>query len=434
MRKFLLVFSLVLAICLVSFSYAAPKTRKITYLTPETDPSSVATDNSIIKDFEKANPGVKVILTHANLEDVLPKLSAMLRSGTAPDVAYLSPRYVPDLVEQKFLSPMADVYKKLGDIPRRLVTPNKENKIYDIPAATESMVLYYRKDLFQKYGIQVPKTTDEWLEAAKALTLDTNGDGKIDQYGMALDGGPSDIYGCYMQFLWGMGGDAFDKKNRVTIDSPLAVDALKYVCEMAKYCPPGVTNTSMSDKAIMFAKGIVAMTKFPGRMMANIDRYNPELRDKVAIAPAPVGLKAKEPLVKATINDFVVFKTTKNRTLAKKFVEFYMSDKEYFKFLTASVPGHSLPVRKKWLNNKAYFEYPAIKRWSNIVKESMNYAYEYGTDYQFRNGGVVNPYAGRAVSSPVFTNELSKAVSGQKSSEQALKTVAKSWREMFNIK
>jgi ABC-type glycerol-3-phosphate transport system substrate-binding protein len=69
------------------------------------------------------------------LEDVLPKLSAMLRAGTAPDVAWLSPRYMTSLVEQKFLVPMDDVFKKLGDIPRRLVTPNKEGEIYDIPAA-----------------------------------------------------------------------------------------------------------------------------------------------------------------------------------------------------------------------------------------------------------------------------------------------------------
>ncbi len=433
MKKFALILFLVSVLCLTS--YAAPKNKTITYLTPETDPSSVKVDNEIISAFEKANPGVKVILSHADLEQVLPKLSAMLRAGTAPDVAFLSPRYVPGLVEQKFLVELADVYKKLGDIPRKLITPNQEGKIYDIPAATESRLVYYRKDLFEKAGISVPKTMDEWMKAAKALTVDTDGDGKIDQWGMGLELSTSTIYNVYMQLLWSFGGDAFNKDKKITIDSPVGVEALQYMCDMTKYCPPGALNVDNSDLAIMFAKGLVAMVRLPGRMMFNIDRYNPQLRDKVDVMLGPVAQGVKQPFVKATINDFVVFKTktSRNTALAKKFVEFYMSDQQYYKFLTAAVPGHSLPVRTGWLNNKAYFENPDIARWNDVVKKSMKWAYEYGTDYQFRNDGMVIPYEGRALVDPTFWSELHKAVSGQVTSEQALKNTAKAWREKYGI-
>ncbi len=427
-------FSVIALTCLMSVSLWAAGPQKITYLTPETDPSSVATDNSIIAAFQKANPGVEVILSHADLEEVLPKLSAMLRAGTAPDVAFLSPRYVAGLVDQGFLVQLDDVYQHLGDIPRNFLTPTKDGKIYDIPAATESKILYYRKDLLEKAGIAVPKTNEEYLAAAKALTVDTDGDGKINQWGLGIALSPSNVTGEFLNSLWAFGAEAFDKNNNVTIDSPQAIQALQYLCEQTKYCPPGVANVGMSDVGIMFSKGIVAMTRYPGRLMSTIDRYNPDLRTKVDIAPGPVAASVKIPLVKATINDFVVFRTSKNSDIAKKFIEFYMSNEQYFKFLTAAVPGHSLPVRQGWLNNKAYFEYPDIARWGDIVKKSMDYAYKYGTDFQFRNGGAINPYFGRAIAAPVYSDELSKAITGQVTPEQALRTIAKSWRDSFGLK
>jgi multiple sugar transport system substrate-binding protein len=433
MKKVVWVMLLVLTICITG--YAAPKKKVITYLSPETDPTSVAVDEAIIRDFEKAHPNVKVELAHANLEDVLPKLSAMLRAGTAPDLAFSSPRYVPALSDQGFLVQLDDVYKELGDIPRKFVTPTKTGKIYDIPASMESMLLYYRTDLFKKAEIKPPTTFTEWLEAAKALTKDTNGDGKIDQWGMSINGGIPENYFTFSSLLWANGGDYFDKNNHVTIDSPQAIEALNFWRKMAKYCPPGVANTRWSDEGIQFAKEMTAMIRYPGRILLNIDRYNPNFKpSNIGIVPTPVGPSGKKPIVKITINDFVVFKTSHNPAIAKKFIIFYMSDQQYLRFLTTAVPGHSLSVRSKWQNNKAYYDAPAIKRWKPVIKQSIDYAFKYGTDFQLRNSGKINPYFGLAVSDPTLTTQLNNFMAGQITAEQALKTVAKTWRERFNLK
>ena len=50
--------------------------------------------------------------------------------------------------------------------------------------------MYYNKDMFDKYKLPYPDETWDWdkyLEVAKKLTLDTNGDGQIDQWGTTLD-------------------------------------------------------------------------------------------------------------------------------------------------------------------------------------------------------------------------------------------------------
>jgi multiple sugar transport system substrate-binding protein len=59
-------------------------------------------------------------------------------------------------------------------------------KIYGIPSVASTRVLVYRNDLLQQAGLSVPKTWQDLRTAAKAMTKDTNGDGKIDVYGFAF--------------------------------------------------------------------------------------------------------------------------------------------------------------------------------------------------------------------------------------------------------
>jgi multiple sugar transport system substrate-binding protein len=404
----------------------------ITYLTPETDPTSIAVDREIIRRFEEANPGVKISLSHANLEDVLPKIAAQLRAGTAPDVAFFSPRYVAGLAEQGFLLTLEDVYESLGDVPRRFITPTMDGKIYDIPISTESMGLYYRTDLFDAAGLQPPTTFEEWLEAARILTQDTDGDGRVDQYGIALVGGIPENYFAFTPILWANGGDYFDENNNIVFDSEEAIEALEFWGELSKFAPPGVSNTRWSDAAVQFSQGICAMIAYPGRILTNIERYNPEIEGKLGFAPIPAGPSADETVIKATINNFVVFKGTKHPELAKKFIEFYLAEEQYLEFLTSSVPGHALPVRSGWLENEEFFESPQIKKNQEIIKKAMGLVLEKGIDFQFRHD-TVNPYLGQALADPLLSQEINNCLSGRATAEKALKTVAEQWRDMFGI-
>lgn len=432
MKKRSLFCLLMLVLIFAVQSMAAPV--KITFLSPETDPISIAADKEIIAAFEKTHPGIKVELTHANLNDVLPKLSAMLRAGTAPDVAYSSPKFVQPLVEQGYLVEMADVFEKLGDIPEKFVTINSEKKIYDIPASQEARLLYYRKDLFEAAGIKPPKTFDEWVVAAKALTKDTDGDGKIDQYGISLTGAPPEVSYDISCLFWANGAELFDADLNVVIDSPQAAETLRYVAKLKEYCPPGVANTTYKDLAVNFANGLVAMAIYPGRMMLNIDRYNPELGPKVGVISLPVGPSGKTTLTHTAINNFIVFNSSKNVEAAKAFVLFYLQDEQYIKFLTGSAPGHSLPVRDGWLNNPDYFNHPSIAKWETVIKASMEYSFKYGTDFHLRHPGVVDPYVGKATADPVYNREMNKFFAGETTPEKALKAVANAWRDLFGIK
>ncbi|MGI6558382.1 MAG: ABC transporter substrate-binding protein [Limnochordia bacterium] len=97
-------------------------------------------------------------------------------------------------------------------------------------------VLWYRKDLFEEKGLDVPKTWSEWLHAAKELTIDTDGDGKPDIYGMLqylYDTEPQAI----TNLMYTSGASTFDENGNVAINSPAMKASVDFLKEIWKSTP-----------------------------------------------------------------------------------------------------------------------------------------------------------------------------------------------------
>ncbi len=61
-----------------------------------------------------------------------------------------------------------------------------EKKVIGLPVRFGARVLFYRKDHYKQLGLSLPKTADEYLNNARKLTRDLDGDGKPDVYGSAI--------------------------------------------------------------------------------------------------------------------------------------------------------------------------------------------------------------------------------------------------------
>lgn len=81
------------------------------------------------------------------------------------------------------------------------------NHIYGLPVRTHAFVLFYRKDVFQKLGLAMPKTWDDVLADGKTIKAKTNMAGIANYY--AVSAGQA-LY-PWALMLWGEGGDFFDK-------------------------------------------------------------------------------------------------------------------------------------------------------------------------------------------------------------------------------
>ena len=98
-----------------------------------------------------------------------------------------------------------------------------------LPQNISSLVVYYNKDLFRKAGIAEPETGwtwDDMIEKAKALTVDADGDGKTEQYGLGVEASLIRL----APFVWSNGGELVDddeKPTRFTLDTPEALGAMR---------------------------------------------------------------------------------------------------------------------------------------------------------------------------------------------------------------
>ncbi|MBU5445442.1 extracellular solute-binding protein [Paenibacillus sp. MSJ-34] len=113
-------------------------------------------------------------------------------------------------------------------------------------------------DLFEKYGLQVPKTYDELMNAAKTIHEQTNGE----IAGITLRGeqGIQNVY-VWSTFLWGFGGQWLNEQGKSDIASPEAVKALEFYRELlTKYGPTGVANFGWQENRLLFQQGKAAMT------------------------------------------------------------------------------------------------------------------------------------------------------------------------------
>ncbi len=133
---------------------------------------------TLIPKYEKQT-GVKINLENYEENQLTQKLTVEFASGTSTiDVFMTRPLPEGKLFAKYKYYEFLDGYLKnktpdswnWKDFPASTVNAvTFQNSIYAVPIVTEWETLLYRKDLFQKAGIAVPKNLAELMAAAKAL-------------------------------------------------------------------------------------------------------------------------------------------------------------------------------------------------------------------------------------------------------------------------
>src|SRR6266853_252894 len=129
----------------------------------------------------------------------------------------------PDLVESDF-SAAGLQYAK-----------NDKGQMLSLPWSVDYFILYYNKELFQKKGIEIPKTLDEMVLAAEKLT-----DPKEGTFGFVGRGLRNANMTLWTNFFLNYGGEFLDAKGNILTDGPEAIEATKlYQRLLTKVAPAG---------------------------------------------------------------------------------------------------------------------------------------------------------------------------------------------------
>ena len=122
---------------------------------------------------DNPNIQVKVKETPAGNAGTYQNMFNALKAGNAPDLAQIEFDSLPSFRLQDGLTDIApcgaaDAQGQFIDWTWQQVSFGEE-AAYAVPQDTGPMAMYYRKDLFEKYGIEVPKTWEEYAAAARKV-------------------------------------------------------------------------------------------------------------------------------------------------------------------------------------------------------------------------------------------------------------------------
>lgn len=131
------------------------------------------------------------------------------------------------------------------------------------------LTLVYNRKLLP----EPPQSTDEMIEQGRRLTLDKDGDGKVDQWGIVWNF--TEPY-FFIPWLSGFGGWVFDEAGQPSLNTPAAVEAFRFVKALRddyRIIPPDC-DYSMAD--VLFKEGRAAMLvngpwSWPGYAQAGVD-------------------------------------------------------------------------------------------------------------------------------------------------------------------
>ncbi|WP_311212431.1 MULTISPECIES: extracellular solute-binding protein [unclassified Arthrobacter] len=173
--------------------------------------------DKVVELWNEKNPTIHVTVNKQDGGDpAVTKLLTAVKAGSgAPDLIQAEYQKIPTLVAADALADLSgtaanDTKSHFPEGVWNSVTLGSE-ALYSVPQDTGPMVFYYRADIFEKLGIAVPTTWDEYAAAAKAVhaadpeaylgTFSSNDAGWFT--GMAQQAGAS---------WWGVDGDAWNVK------------------------------------------------------------------------------------------------------------------------------------------------------------------------------------------------------------------------------
>ncbi len=228
----------------------------------------------ILKQFTKET-GIKVevdALPYLKLRDR--QLVEMSKSRGEYDIVSWVVMWKGEYVNKGLLTPLSQMYTNASlidpdydfdDLPKKLVEngsivggekgylPGITGGLYGIPFEAETSILAYRKDIFEKYGIAVPKTYDDMRAVMNKL------------YSLGIPALTSrgktghQVTAAYLLHLAPMGGRIFDDNWNPIVNSKESVAAAEFMRLVAKTGPRGIATFGFGEATAAFLQGDAAM-------------------------------------------------------------------------------------------------------------------------------------------------------------------------------
>ena len=286
---------LILALLISTAGVLALSKTKLTYVSILPSPERKAIMTDILSKFEEQNPDIDVEFRGVPWDQAHQKLLTTISAGNPPDIQVAAEVWVPELGAMNGLIDLEPYFEDWEFSDEYLEITKEGMKIYadkalNIPYGYYVRTLFYRKDIFEEQGLEVPETFDEFLEVAKKLTDKEEG-----VYGMSLRGARGAFYPIP---VWGFGAlgtnQFFDDDGNWNLAKPEAIEGVEFYADLYRehgVAPEGAINWGFNELISNFNAGVTRMyINDQPTLNTVLDRLGP---DKVGTAKVPKGPSGK---------------------------------------------------------------------------------------------------------------------------------------------
>ena len=324
---------------------------------PPLDDATEKNWGDLLKDWEKEND-CKVNLTVIPWDKYEETYTTALNSGEGPDVGYmyneLFPTYIDAGAVEDMSSYVTDEDKKEY---KYLSNGNMMDGQYGWPLVTGvPFVLYYNEDILNALGEKAPETWDDFARICQEATKDTDGDGKVDQYGFACGMNTSDIGAMqilnayYYSALWQNGGQVYnDDLKSVSFADEAGKEAVTWLKGLTSYMNEDFMSLSWSDAfsnvfgAGKAAFGITRSSQTDGTTFA--ETY-PDLNWNFVTS-----LKNKDFGTFGATDCLTLMSACEDKDLAMDFIK-YVTGSEFMTAYHAKCPGAALSESEPYVGDE----------------------------------------------------------------------------------
>ncbi len=177
-------------------------------------PDEVKTVRDYVDAFRRKYPTIEVKIQPIPDMGYREKLNTRFRGGDPPDVFYLDTQDFPGVATRGWLMPLDELIAGDKTFDASAFLPEvyerfrwEDGKLYGVAKDFATLVLYYNRDLFDKYDVPYPKddwTWDDFLEKARKLTHPEQ-----QEFGVVLETWP----GEWFPWVWSAGGKLVEREG-----------------------------------------------------------------------------------------------------------------------------------------------------------------------------------------------------------------------------
>ncbi len=314
--------------------------------------------------FEAAHPGVKVNVEFISWGEIDRKYLTAVSGKLPPNSGEHGPSVAVQFAAAQYLDPVDDIINAIGKDKFNKTWLNityYDGHYWGVPWFYDSRPVAYRKDLFAEKGLAIPKTWDDLVAAAKALTI------AGDRWGMGIR--PDDRGQDWFALCLTNGGGIFKadgSKMKVAVNSKENQEALTFYTDLFlkhKVTPPGTPTYQTKDIYQLFTTGKIAMATATTELLRVIDEQAPALKGKIGFFLQPAA-KAGKPYPGMSFmggSHFMLFKDAPNKDITKEFIKFMMRPDNYKEFMRA------LMIKQPALNVLKPQDYLSDPAWREAV-------------------------------------------------------------------